>query len=384
MNVEAKTFTISQKSPATFGPGASLLAADKFVEFGCKKILVVTDKNVRGLGITDPIIEAIKAKGIGVEIYDEVLPDPKDIAVDTAADFYKEKGCDGIMAVGGGSVMDTAKGVKLLSKNPGKIAEYFGYVPIKVGDPLILVVTTIGTGSECSNAMVLLDTEKNLKRAVLNPKIIGDASLIDSNIQKGIPKNVLAFSITDIMLHTVETMTSSQRNLSSSIMAKGALEICAKYADKAMEGDEAAIYAIGFASTYASMAFSDAMLHVGHHIAHTLGAYFHTPHGECCSITLPAFCRFMVPKMPEEMKEAAIAIGINPESPTLGDDMAEWFKAFSKKLGLRTARECEYDLNKMMEMKDYVNSRTIEPNSSTPFEFTHDEIGTILDDIYNT
>lgn len=158
-----------------------------------------------------------------------------------------------------------------------------------------------------------------------------------------------------------------------------------EWADAAMaEGQNEEAYArLGFAGSYVALAFNDAMIHVGHHIAHTLGAYFHTAHGECCAIVAPAFLRYFADKMPEEIKEVAVILGLDPESPTLGDDLSDWTKKFMKKLGLRTARELDYDFDKMLEMLDYVHGRVVEPNSTTPFDVNRDDLTSILKDIYN-
>lgn len=218
-----KIFTISSKSPVMFGSGAALRVADKLKEKNCKKVFLLTDETVRKLGLCDGVIKSLEDAGIEYIIFDEVHPDPTDKLVHRASELYKKAGCDGIVAVGGGAVLDTGKGVKALSTNPPPINQYWGRKPMKPGDPLVLVTTTIGTGSEVSIAAVISDTTTGLKPAILNTAIQAELSVVDSQLTKGLPKFVTACSIADIFQHALETMTSTYRNLNSTIMAKVAL-----------------------------------------------------------------------------------------------------------------------------------------------------------------
>ncbi|MCI8992828.1 MAG: iron-containing alcohol dehydrogenase [Eubacterium sp.] len=381
-----KSFTISAKTPFRFGVGTALEAAAKFQELGCKKVFVVLDPGIEKLGLHKGVFASMEEAGIEMKVYDNVMPDPTDVAINEAGEKYKAAGCRGILGFGGGSALDLAKGVKCLSKNEGPISKYYGRTPMENGDPMILLATTIGTGAEVSIAAVISDTGSGKKPAILNPKLQADLAVMDPTFSYGLPQKVMACCVMDIMLHCCETVTSTYRNPNSEIMALAALKIAVANYDNAVNGQgdakKAAIEELSFASSYAALAFNDSMIHVGHHLAHFIGAVYHTPHGQCCSVVIPEFCKYFAKKMPEEMKKIANACGIDENAADLGEKLNMFFKNISRKIGLVTAKELGWEPETMYTLIPGIHGRVVEPNATTPFDVTEDDLKMLIDRIY--
>lgn len=149
--------------PAIMGSGASLRTGIKVRDLGCRKVLVIYDKGLKDVGIADTIVENIQNAGLATVIFDKVLPDPPDTVIEEAAEIAKIERVDGIVAVGGGSSMDTAKGINVLINNPPPIMQYFGVQnSLKNGLPMVFIPTTSGTGSEVTNMCVVSCTSRGI------------------------------------------------------------------------------------------------------------------------------------------------------------------------------------------------------------------------------
>lgn len=199
-------FKYEWKYNVLFGCGSSLRTGIIVRDMGCKKVLLVCDKGVMAAGIVDRIVENLNNAGVEAVIYDEVVPDPPDHSIDKAAEIARAEKIDGIVGLGGGSVMDTAKAINILINNPPPINLYLGAnVPFKPGVPVICIPTTAGTGSEQSGGSVITDTKKNIK----SPASTGTPSLaiVDPELTVGVPRSLTLSSGMDAFAHCIETVT---------------------------------------------------------------------------------------------------------------------------------------------------------------------------------
>ncbi|MEL7647877.1 MAG: iron-containing alcohol dehydrogenase [Sedimentibacter sp.] len=281
--------------PMLMGSGASLRTGLKVKQLGCSRVLVVYDKGLKDAGIADTIVENINNAGVETVIFDKVLPDPPDTMVEEGAVLAREAGIDGIVAVGGGSSMDTAKGINVLINNEPPIMKYFGVQKnLKKGVPMVFIPTTSGTGSEVTNMCVISCTSRGNKDSVVSSVCVASLAVIDPDLTMGLPPKMTAATGIDALAHAVESITGSQANPLSDALARDAIRTIAKWLPVAYRdgSNEEAREQMILASTFAGMAFTNGLVHLGHSIGHTLGAHFHIPHGIACGIALPEVIQY--------------------------------------------------------------------------------------------
>lgn len=335
-------FDITPKAPVLFGAGASMRTGMKLREFGCKKVFCVYDPGIKAAGIAGRIIDNIKAAGIEVIEYGDVVPDPPDTLIEEAAELARKENPDCVVAVGGGSSMDTAKAVNLLLTNPGSISQYFGFLPPTINPvkPLVLIPTTAGTGSELSIAAVISDTKNHVKTGIGGAVCVPKLAIVDPELTVGLPAKPTAETGMDAFSHVVECFTSAQENYMSQLISEKAMELILESLPVAVQNgsDLEARTNLSMAAMLAPMAFNDAMIHLGHSIAHSIGAVTHLTHGSCCALSTPMAMEFIADVIPDRVRKIGKIMGLNLPAdmlPTeLGQQVAASITAFSKKVGL--------------------------------------------------
>lgn len=302
--------------PTIMGSGSSLRTGMKIRSFGCKKPLVIYDKGLKEAGIADVIVENIKNAGMEIVIFDKVLPDPPDTLVEEAAEIARKENIDCIVAVGGGSSMDTAKGINVLMNNKPPIMNYFGVQKnLLPGVPMIFIPTTSGTGSEVTNMCVITCTSRGNKDSVVSPVCLAKLAIVDPDLTLGLPPKLTAATGVDALAHAVESLTGGQSNPLSDALARDAIRTIAKWLPIAykdgsnLEAREQMI----LASTFAGMAFTNALVHLGHSIGHTLGAAFHIPHGIACAIALPEVIEYTAKTESDKVRMICECLGADVE-----------------------------------------------------------------------
>ncbi len=343
-------FSINHLSPVLFGENISSETGTKLKELGCTNVLCVYDKGVKGAGITDKIIENIQAQGIKSVVYDGVLADPPDYTIEEAAEIGRKEQVDGIVAIGGGSSMDTAKAVNILLGNPSPISQYMaGDAQPKPGKVLVLLPTTSGTGSEVTPVAVITDTKKNRKGGIMGQICRATLAIVDPVLTTGMPASITADTGMDAFSHASEAMTSSMANPMSDILAEKAVALVCTYLPRAVNNgsDMEARTNMSFAAMIAGYAFADAIPHYGHAIGHTLGAMFHIPHGNACGIALPEVMEFIVDEVPDRVRRVGVAMGLDlgeSLSPgEIGTKVADAIRDLNKKIGLKTLKAHKID-----------------------------------------
>ena len=259
---------------------------------GAKRPMVITDKGVRGVGLLSHVEAAFAAAGAQIAaIFDDVPPDSSLQTVRAAAQAYRDAGCDALIAIGGGSVIDTSKAVNILVSEGGDdLLAYSGaHVLKRPLKPLFVVPTTSGTGSETTAIAFISDTEKGVKMPFMSYFLMPNAAVLDSRMTLTLPAHITAMTGMDALTHAVEAFTCLAHNPISDAYAQGAIR---KISDNLLHvldnpADADGRLELAQASTMAGVAFSNAMVGLVHALGHSLGAVCHLPHGLCMNLFLP-------------------------------------------------------------------------------------------------
>jgi alcohol dehydrogenase len=338
-------FGINHLTPVIFGEGISSETGERLNGLGCKKVLCVYDRGIKESGIIDKILNNIQAQGIKPVTYDGVLADPPDYTIEEAAEIGRQQQVDGVVGIGGGSSMDTAKAVNILLGNPSPINQYMthGAQP-KPGKVLILLPTTSGTGSEVTSVSVVTDTKKKRKGGIMAPACRATLAIVDPVLTSGMPASITADTGMDAFAHAAEAMTSTMANPMSDILAEKAIALVCEYLPRAVKdgSDMEARTSMSFAATIAGYSFGDAIPHYGHAIGHTLGSMFRVPHGNGCGIALPEVMEFIVDAVPDKVKRVGIAMGLEISSDLssreTGKKVAHAIRELNREIGLKTLK----------------------------------------------
>ncbi|MTI67388.1 MAG: iron-containing alcohol dehydrogenase [Firmicutes bacterium] len=360
-------FAFSVPSNVIFGEGSSQQVGQMATLFKCKKVFCVYDKGIKEAGIVDGIIENINNSGIETIEFDEVIPDPPVYLVEKAANIAKQEKVDGIVAIGGGSSIDAAKAVNILLGNEGSILDYVGMNQVpNPGKPLIIIPTTSGTGSEVTVASVITDTENNRKVVLAGMNVGGYLAIIDPSLTLGLPKSITVATGMDAFSHAVEAITSTLATPMTDAIAEKAISIIYNNLPKAVENekDMDARSNMSLGSMMAGVAFSNGFVHLGHALAHAMGAKWHIPHGIACAIALPYAIEFSGDCIPEKIKRIGLAMDLNIQEGLSVEDMTKLvvdeIRAFSKKINIPTLKELGVDKGSLEEIcEQTMNELTI-------------------------
>jgi len=341
-------FTITAKSSVLFGERASEQVGEKAKALGCSKVICVYDTGVKDAGIVDAVVKNLEKAGLQVVQYGGVLPDPPDTMINECGELARKEKVNGVIGVGGGSTLDTAKAVNVLLGNAGPIGNYY-FVPggpdHKPGRPLILIPTTAGTASEITYVSVVTNTATNRKAGVKGSATIASLAIVDPLLTKGMPPQLTAATGMDTFSHALEAYTSAMHNPMSDLLAEKAIELTARYLPRAFAdgSDIEARTMMSFACLIAGMSFNDATPHFGHAFAHTLGSLLHVSHGIGCAIAQPGVIRIAAHAMPEKIRRVGELIGLQMggslNAAEVGRLVADAIAAFSKQIRIPTLKE---------------------------------------------
>ncbi|HET8730059.1 MAG TPA: iron-containing alcohol dehydrogenase [Moraxellaceae bacterium] len=258
----------------------------------CKRPMIITDKGVRGAGLLAHVEAAFEgAEAVIAAVYDDVPPDSSLTTVRDAAKAFRANNCDSIIAIGGGSVIDTSKGVNILVTEGGDdLMQFMGAHNLKKPlKPLFVVPTTSGTGSEVTLVAVVADKDKGVKMPFTSYFLLPNAAVLDPRMTMTLPPHITAMTGMDALTHAVEAYTCLGNNPVSDAYATAAIKKISENLMKVMENpqDADARLELAQASTMAGAAFSNSMVGLVHALGHSLGAVCHLPHGLCMSLFLP-------------------------------------------------------------------------------------------------
>ena len=351
-----------------FGKGAREELSEEIRKRGFQKVLVVTDKALAECGVTSRVTEVLDRAGIAYEVYSEVKPNPTIKNVLDGVEACKKAEADVIVAVGGGSSIDTAKGISIVMTNPDRadIVSLNGLSNTENrGLPIIALPTTSGTAAEVTINYVITDEEREIKMVCVDPNDIPILAIVDSDLMASMPKSIAAATGMDALTHAVEGYITKGHNTMSDMFHMEAIKLIFKYLPSAVnEKDEEAIEMMGLAQYIAGMGFSNVGLGIVHSMAHQLGAVYDTPHGIANAILLPTVMRFngQDHATAQRFREILVNIG-RPDAENLNDqDVINTFvwkiSELSKSVGITQkvrdvgAREEDFDMLADKAMQD--------------------------------
>ena len=278
------------------------------------KILFAIDPGLIKLGITDSIVEGFANKNYQYEIYDNIEPNPTDKSVEEGAKVAREMKADAVIAIGGGSAIDVAKGIVLRATNDGFILDY-----TRIGNrtmtapplPLYAIPTTAGTGSEATQVSVITDTDNHRKLVVAFPQLFPKVAVLDPLLSKSLPAHLTAQTGMDALCHAIESYVTLNAEPITDAVAMGAIKIISNYLYRAVANGEdlEARSQMLLASNMAGFAFANAGLGIVHSTAHSLGGVINLGHGLSNAIMLPVCMEFNLIAKPEKFRDIAIAFG---------------------------------------------------------------------------
>ncbi len=259
--------------------------------------IIVTDKGIKGAGLLDTVLKALEHPQIKpCYVYDSVPSDSSIETVNELVELYKEHDCDSIIAIGGGSVIDTCKGLNTaISEGASDLSQLMGVDRLRARQkPFIAIPTTSGTGSEVTLVAVISDTSKGVKLPFVSYNLLPDIAVLDPRMTQSLPPKLTAATGMDALTHAIEAYTCLQKNPLSDAYAWAAIELVREHLFVAVENPSDAKVRFGMAqaSLLAGLAFSNSMVGAVHGIGHALGAVAHVHHGNAMAVLLPAVMRF--------------------------------------------------------------------------------------------
>lgn len=316
----AERFVLNETS--YFGRGARTELTSEIKTRGFNKVLVVTDKTLLDCGVTGKVISVLEEAGIAYDVYSDVKPNPTVTNVQQGVDKCREVGADVIVAVGGGSAMDTAKGISIIMTNPDRydVVSLNGLSnTVNKGMPVIALPTTHGTAAEVTINYVITDESRKIKMVCVDPHDIPVLAIIDSELMETLPKGTAAATGLDALTHAVEGYITKAHNTMADMFHMRAIELIFENLPKAVnEKDPEAIENMALAQYIAGMGFSNVGLGIVHSMAHQLGAVYDTPHGIANAIILPTVMRFNGEVCADRFREILCHIG-RPDAKDLND-----------------------------------------------------------------
>ena len=295
------------------GAGASQEAGAIVQALECQRPLIVTDKMMVQLGYVARIQESLSALGIHSDIFDDTVPEPTVSSIQAGVEMVRDGNYDSIIAIGGGSPIDSAKAISILGKYGGVMRDYkFPRIVSEPGLPLIAIPTTAGTGSEATRVTIITDETNDEKMLCVGIGFMPTAALVDYELTLSLPARTTADTGIDALTHAMEAYVSKKASLYSDTQAIAAMKLLAPNLRRAFHdgSDRDAREAMMLGSTLAGVAFSNASVALVHGMSRPIGAFYHVPHGLSNAMLLPAVTEYSIPAASERYADCARAMGV--------------------------------------------------------------------------
>jgi Alcohol dehydrogenase, class IV len=299
-----------------FGTGARLLVGRYAKNFGARKVLVVTDPQVMEVGLVDPVFKALRDEGIYYEIYSNIKSNPTADQVMEGAKLYLDQHCNFIVAVGGGSPMDCAKAIGIVSSNRKEVYEFEGVDKVAIpSPPLICIPTTAGSAADVSQFAIITDTRRKLKMAIVSKTVVPDVALIDPETTLTLDKPLTIATGFDVLSHAIEAYVSNASSPITDLHALEAIRLVSSNLIPTINDLENLDLRskMMLSSLNAGLAFSNASLGLVHAMAHSLGGFLDLAHGECNALLLDQVVEFNFEAESRKYREIARAFGLEVE-----------------------------------------------------------------------
>ncbi|NVK42017.1 MAG: iron-containing alcohol dehydrogenase [Oceanospirillaceae bacterium] len=295
------------------GAGASQEIPNVLASLDCKRPLIVTDKVMVELGYAARIQQRLEQHMIFPDIFDATVPEPTVNSIQAGVEQARAGDYDCIIALGGGSPIDSAKAIAILAKHGGQMRDYkFPRIVLESGLPVIAVPTTAGTGSEVTRFTIITDETSDEKMLCVGIGFMPVAALVDYELTLSVPARITADTGIDALTHAIEAYVSQKANLYSDTQALAAMKLLAPNLRRAYRDgeDKQAREAMMLGSTLAGVAFSNASVALVHGMSRPIGANFHVPHGLSNAMLLPKVTEFSIPAAPKRYADCARAMGV--------------------------------------------------------------------------
>lgn len=322
-----------------FGINARKLVGRYARNFGARKVLVVTDPGVAAAGWANEAMATLKEAGVEVAVFPDVSSNPKSEEVMEGAALYQRENCNTIVAVGGGSPMDCAKGIGIVSSNRKDVVEFEGVDNVEFpSPPLICIPTTAGSSADVSQFAIITDVRKKNKLAIISKMVVPDVALIDPVTTTSMPRDLTACTGMDALCHAMEAFVSTANSPITDVHALQAIQLVfANLLPTLNQPDNLVLRGrMMLASLEAGLAFSNASLGMVHAMSHSLGGLLDAPHGECNAILLPYIIDFNFSKAEERYREEAKAMGMEVDgmnSEEVKSGMVAWVTRLNESTG---------------------------------------------------
>ena len=365
------------------GKGAIAEIPNEIKGRGIAKVLVCSDPGLVQFGVTKKVTDLLEGAGIEYQLYTNIQPNPTIENVQSGVKTYREYGAEGIVAIGGGSSMDTAKAIGIIIANPehedvvslGGVVNTRNHVV-----PLFAVPTTAGTAAEVTASYVITDPENRGKVVCIDGHCVPHVAFVDPDMMSSMPKGLTAFTGMDALTHAIEGyITPGAWELSDPLNLK-AIQLVAKHLRSAVNGEEEGRRGMAIAEYLAGMGFSNVGLGLDHAIAHILGGFYGIPHGKACTILLPSVMEFNRDYTGEKYRDIAGAFGVedalNGDLETVKDEAIAEVKKLAGDIGIELSfrndiREEDLDAIAEGALKDACAG-------NNPRPFTAEDVKTIL------
>ncbi|NOH27111.1 lactaldehyde reductase [Vibrio mediterranei] len=305
-------FSLNLPKLSLAGAGAINDAVQEIQAQSINTALIVTDANLVKLGILDSLLAQLEQLSIDYVLFDKVTPNPTAALVREGVELYQKEQCDCFIAVGGGSPVDCAKAIRIVTSNGGDICDYEGIGKVRVvGDYFVAVNTTAGTAAEMTSNSVITDEERQVKMVIIDAKQIPDLAVNDPELMLGLPSSVTASTGMDALTHAIEAYVTPGAHTLTKPTALEAIRLINKWLPVAVDDGQnlEAREQLACAQFLAGMAFNSAGLGLVHAMAHQPGATHNLPHGVCNAILLPEVCDFNAQTRPQPFRAIAEAMG---------------------------------------------------------------------------
>jgi alcohol dehydrogenase len=314
--------------------------------FSARRPILLTDKMLAKIGLAQKVIDACgESEVVFGALYDDIPPDSSVEVVNDITRVYHEMECDSVIAVGGGSVIDTAKGVCIcISEGTDDLLDHMGVdILSRRTVPFVVVPTTAGTGSEVTGVAVIANPEKNVKMEFVSPNVLPDVAILDVRMTESLPPRLTASTGMDALVHAVEAYTCLQKNPLSDAYAYAAINLVRQYLPRAVKdgNDKEARLAMANASLLAGVAFSNSMVGIVHAMGHACGGVSRAPHGDCMTILLPYGMEYNMSAVSEYYAELLLPLaGAEEYARTLASQRARRSIEVVREMSAEYARVC--------------------------------------------
>lgn len=336
------------------GAGAISAIADEILGRGFAKAFVCSDPDLIKFGVTKKVTDVLDKASIAYEVYSNIKPNPTIENVQTGVEAFKASGADCIVAIGGGSSMDTAKAIGIIIKNPefADVRSLEGVAPTKNKCvPIIAVPTTAGTAAEVTINYVITDTEKNRKMVCVDVHDIPVVAVVDPDMMSSMPKGLTAATGMDALTHAIEGYITKGAWEMSDMFHIKAIEIIAKHLRGAVDNTPEGREGMALGQYVAGMGFSNVGLGIVHSMAHPLGALYDTPHGVANAIILPTVMEYNAPATGEKYRDIAKAMGVEGVDAMSLED--------ARKAAIDAVKQLSIDVGIPADLKEIVKEEDI-------------------------